>query len=126
MAPTARALKAALLAACLWPVVAAAIPVIGGGVGGANISGWTNEHGNLAVEWGGAFMAAGSSGASYSAASSLFSLHTGQFAFAGGATNFTLRPGEVSIDVIVREDGTTSGDLVGGLATVRAGADGVP
>lgn len=122
-----RGLTAALLAASLWPVVAGAIPIIGGGGGnGANISGWTNEHGNFAVEWSGAFMAVPSTPASYSAVSSLFSLHTGQFAFAGGDTDFSFRPAEVSIDVIVREDGTISGDLVGGLATVRAGANGVP
>lgn len=122
-----RGLKAALLAASLWPVVAAAIPIFEDrDAFGADISGWSNEHGSFAVEWSGATMVVPSSGASYSAAPSLFSLHTGLFAFSSGGTPFTFRPAEVSIDVIVREDGTISGDLVGGLATVRAGADGVP
>lgn len=119
-----RGLKAALLAISLWPVVAGAIPIPGGA--GERISGWTNEHGNFAVDYGGALMVAPSGGASYSVASSLFSLDTGLFSFSGGGTSWTFRPAQVSIDVIVRGDGTTSGDLLGGLATVRAGADGVP
>src|SRR5580765_1487065 len=117
----------ALLAVSLWPVVAGAIPVFEDhGGSSANISGWANEHGNFVVEWSGAAMVAPSSGASYSAVSSLFSLHTGAFAFSGGGMQFTFQPAEVSLDVIVRADGTIGGDLVGGLVTVRAGADGVP
>jgi hypothetical protein len=122
-----RVLKAALLAACLWPVIAGAIPIFEDrDAFGADISGWTNEHGNFVVAWNEASMVVPSSGAGYSAASSLFSLHTGLFSFSGGGTPWTFRPAEVSIDVIVREDGTIGGDLVGGLATVRAGAGGVP
>jgi hypothetical protein len=96
------------------------------GGAGERISGWKNEHGNFAVEYGGALMVAPSDGGSYSAASSLFSLHTNFFGFSGDGSLFPFQPAEVSIDVIVRGDGTLSGDLVGGLATVRAGADGVP
>lgn len=118
---------AALLAVSLWPVVAGAIPIFEERNSfSADVSGWTNEHGNFAIERGGATMVVPSFGASYSAASSLFSLHTDAFAFSGGGMQFTFRPAEVSLDVIVREDGTIGGDLVGGLVTVRAGADGVP
>jgi hypothetical protein len=116
--------KAALLAISLWPAVAGAVPVFG--AAGERISGWSNEHGNFALEYGGAMMVAPSDGASYSAASSLFSLRTDAFGFSGGGVLFPFQLADVSIDVIVGDDGTLGGDLVGGLATVRAGANGVP
>jgi hypothetical protein len=121
-----RGLRAAVLAASLYPAVAGAIPIFEDPTRPVGVSGWTNELGNFVIERSGAAMVAPSSGASYSTASSLFSLHTNLFSFSGGGTQFTFQPGDVSMDVFVREDGTISGDLLGGLVTVRAGPAGVP
>lgn len=121
-----RQMKAAMLAASLCPAVAGAIPIFEDPTRSVGVSGWTNELGNFVIERNGAEMVVPSSGASYSTASSIFSLHTNLLSFSGGGTQFPFQPGDVSMDVIVREDGTISGDLLGGLVTVRAGPAGVP
>ena len=121
-----RGLKAAVLAASLCPAGAGAIPIFENPTLSVGAAGWTNELGNFVIERNGAAMVVPSSGASYSTASSLFSLHTDLFSFSGGGTQFPFQPGEVSMDVIVRQDGTIGGELSGGLVTVRAGPSGVP
>ncbi len=130
---TKRALKAALAAAILWPLAVIASPIYDAPSPDAApfITGWSNSVGNFAFSGFGddvPTIGMTSTSNSYSTASSLFSYEAtnGQIESLLSDNGFMDGRATIHIDALVSGNGTPSGNLLGGILTVRAGATGIP
>ena len=113
----------------LVPLPASAVPILPGTGTFFAISGWENQHGTFALPpiacCDGTYYAPLGLGG-YSLPTSLFSVRSvgdGHYLSGDGADYYGF---QTAIDVLIRSDGTASGELLGGLLTVRAGEAGVP
>jgi hypothetical protein len=116
-----------LVVALLWPTLVTAVPILGED----RVVGWANDRGNFVVDttFGSSVFGLADAGlASYSTTTSLLSFSASTI----GVVSFdpfsvTISgPADIRMDAIVRETGTVSGDLLAGILTARAGADGFP
>jgi hypothetical protein len=93
---------------------------------------WTNEHGSFAIDaagFGTGCCLAGTADtgrASFSTDSSLFTFSGTRFSHDQSAGSLIGIPGDVRISAVVEPDGTMSGNLIGGVVTAYAGAEGFP
>lgn len=130
MVGTQRVGKAALTAALLWPLIGSAAPIYTEfSPGQSFLSGWSNSAGAFSLaQFGEATPSnfGGSTGNSYSTASSLFTYDGGLTFNSPSTGGYMAGSAAVHIDALVRADGTASGDLLSGILTVRAGATGIP
>jgi hypothetical protein len=120
-----RALGVLLL---VLPAVGHTTPILTGDPQGLSLSGWANEHGTFAFDYPSVAHLTTGGQASYSTDSSLFSLLGHHIDYWNPASGSSIHvPGAaVQINAIVQENGTTSGNLLGGVFTVVAGTDGAP
>jgi len=117
----------------LGPAISEADPIIttlGTGPGATSlVTGWSNDQGNFAVDIASSSNPdlAGFSIASYSTETSQFSLSGSGISYlnASGGTGGVV-PADVQIKAIVQGNGTTSGNLLSGSLTIRAGPNGFP
>jgi hypothetical protein len=90
------------------------------------VVGWTNGAGNFILDKGGDGLS-GPGRIGYSTASSLLSYQSNSASFFVDETISTgLVPVDLQFNVLVEGNGTMTGNLLGGLLTARAGAQGIP
>lgn len=122
--------KAALTLALLCPLIGSASPIYTDfSPGQSFLSGWSNSEGAFSLaQFGEATPSnfGGSTGNSYSTASSLFTYDGGLTFNSPSTGSYMAGSAVVHIDALVRANGTASGDLLSGILTVRAGATGIP